>query len=277
MTFPWTDNTLNVSREGALAVAPYPAEIVSRKAEGAIRAGLLVERGTAYDQVKPIAALPAADPNAINATAMLSAVAAAHHGPATFDGVVGASRIHPPQRLSLTLNAHADWPDGMISVQGEGPGGEMLVEDVLIPAGGNIVLYTHGIFSLASDIWLPACGGVNGELLVGTEPTYYGVDPRGYPGIALYDRDGEPSATTTVTIDDEGDVSLLRKGWVWVIVEAAVVHGAPAYVRMVLAGSNVRGQWRGSPATGFCRVPGAQFITSQASVGGLATLEIGGR
>ena len=274
----WTNNTQVIAREGMVAEEPNPSDVHSFYSQGQIRVGLLVELGSDEDEdetVRAVQALPVADPNGIVATALASAATATLYDESNFDGVNTTERIHPPQRLSITLNASADWPDAAMSVRYENPAGYELVEDLLIPAGGNVVLYTHGICSVPKSVWFPICGGVGGEALVGWEPTVYGVDRRGFPGIAIYDRMREPSATTTVTVDDEETISVLKRGKIWVTVEADVKRGFPVYVRMVEVATDLRGQFRGSPATNFCRLPNAYFITG-ADADGLAIVELGG-
>lgn len=272
----WTDQTQFEAREGMLAERTNPMTIISKVAEGAIRAGLLIQRGTAGQQVSAVPILPAADPVSIALTPLASAAAPVEYGQAAFDGVAHGPRlIGLAQRLRFTFNASADWLASVAQVRGEGPGGAEFVEDILIPAGGNAVVDTQGVFSLPLGISFPAQGGVAGTVTVGTAPTAYIPDPRHYLGIAVYDRMAYPSTVATVTVDDDQPVSVLTKGRIWVRTEDTVVAGAPAYVRFVVAGLNVRGQFRGSPAANFARYPGATFVTPTTN--GLAILDLGGR
>lgn len=270
----WTDQTMTVAREGMIAEQTNPQVILSKIAEGDIRVGLLLETGTNANQISPLAVLPAADAVSVVLTPIASAAAAQEVGPAAFDGVAyGDGLIGLAQRLRFTFNASADWVASVMQVRGEGAGGAEYVEDILIPAGGGAVVDTQGVFSLVQTIAIPAQGGVAGTLTVGTAPTAYVPDPRAYIGVGVYDRMAYPSATATVTVDDEQPVAVMTKGRIWVRTEDTVVAGAPAYVRMVTAGAAVRGQWRGSPAANFARYPGAHFVT--ATSGGLAVLELG--
>jgi hypothetical protein len=88
----------------------------------------------------------------------------------------------------------------------------------------------------------------------------------------MYDPATEP-ASATEDVADEQDVNVLVKGTILVTVEAAVVAGDGAWVRVTESGSDLRGQFRGSYATGFARLEGASFKTSAAQ-DGLAVLEL---
>jgi len=276
----WTDNTFNVAYEGQVADAPSSLNALSKIAEGDIRVGLLLEQGTSHNQVAPLSALPVLDDDAITATPLASAAAAVEYDFGDFDGVVGANPMGVCQRYTLELNAHADWLDSVGQVIYEEPSGAEVAEDFLIPAGGGVTLTTDGIGRRFKLITLPAQGGTNGTVTIGTTPTAYGLNPDFFHAVGVYDRMATPSDTATVTVDDESKIAVLPKGRIWVISETAVtaaqvaLGGADAYVRMVTVGAAVRGQFRSSPAANFAKLPGAKLLTA-CDADGLSVLEIG--
>lgn len=275
----WTDNTFGVAFEGQL-VDTTPRTILSRISEGQIRVGLLLEQGTSHNQIKPVSALPAADTDSITLTPISCAAGQTTYGFGSFDGVVGSNPMGVCQQYTIALNNHADWLDSIGQVVYEEPSGAEVPEDILIPALGNVVLTTDGLGRRFKSITIPAGGGANRTVTIGTTPVNaYGLNRDFFLGVGVYDRMALPSATATVTIDDERPCSVLTKGRAWVISETAVtaaqiaLGGAPAYVRMVTAGADVRGQFRSSPAANFCRLPGARLITV-CGADGLTVLDL---
>lgn len=278
----WTDNTFNAAYEGQIVDAESAKNCLSKVAEGDIRVGLLLEQGTSHNQVAPLSALPVLDDDSITATPLASSAAAdgVEYGFASFDGAVGSNPMGVCQRYTIELNAHADWVDSVGSCVFEDPMGAEVVEDFLIPAGGDVILTTQGIGRRFKLIHIPQQGGANGTVTVGTTPTEYGLNPDFFRGVGVYDRMARPSDTTTVTIDDESMLSVLPRGRVWIISETAVtaaqvaLGGADAYVRVVLDGADVRGQFRSSPATNFAKLPNAKLLTV-CDADGLTVLELG--
>ena len=276
----WDDNTFNAAYEGQVADVESARYSISKVAEGDIRVGLLLEQGTSHNQIAPLSALPVLDDDSITATPLASAAVAAEYGFASFDGAVGSNPMGVCQRYTIELNNHADWLDSVGQVIYEEPSGAEVAEDFLIPAGGNTILTTDGIGRRFKLISIPAQGGVNGTITIGTTPTAYGLNPDFFRGVGIYDRMAMPSDTTTVTVDDESVISILPKGRIWVISETAVtaaqvaLGGADAYVRMVTAGADVRGQFRSSPAANFAKLPGAKLLTV-CDADGLTVLELG--
>lgn len=276
----WTDNTFNAAFEGQVYDAESAKNCISKIAEGAIRVGLLLEQGTLENQIKPLAALPVADDDSITATPLASAAVATEYTFASFDGVIGANPMGVCQRYTIELNAHANWIDSVGQAMFEEPSGAEVTEDFLIPAGGNIIITTQQVGRKFLGVAFPAQGGAAGTMTIGTTPTAYGLNPDFFRGVGVYDRMATPSDTVTVTVDDESLVSVLPKGRVWVISETAVtaaqvaLGGADAYVRMVAAGGDVRGQFRSTPAANFAKLPGAKLLTA-CDADGVTVLELG--
>lgn len=268
---------MTIARRGQLAQGGA-RDIVSARASAALTYGNLVMRGTGDRVVDPMSAIPVADVDAFIATPVATAATAQVFSGADFDGVVGAGIVPGySQRASFTLNNHADWDDSIMKVVYENAHGVEVVEDVVIPNGGNTTVYTTGSVSVLKYIELPAQTGTNGTMTAGQEPTqpYLGLDPRVFVGVAVYDPAKESYAGAT-EVAANGEVSVMRRGRIYVQVEAAVTDGMPAYVRVVESGADLRGQFRGTPATNFVRLPGAHFVTTQSAADGMAVLQLGG-
>jgi hypothetical protein len=235
----------------------------------------LAQKSTLDNTVKAVAALPAAAPTAIAVGPLTTTTAVQTFSLASLDGAFGDDPITVAQRISFVLNSHGDWDATWFDVVGYGSLGQQISEKVPIPNGGNATIYTLQAFKRVERVRLDAQTGTNGSFTVGTDPTVCIIDPDSFPGVVCYDPILEPyAAATEVPAYDQ--VSIMRKGRVYVAVEAAVVAGSPCFVRMVVSGTDLRGQFRGTPAANFFPMPFARFVTTQATAGALAVLEIGG-
>lgn len=280
-THKWTSTSASpaVLKEGQLACQPYhpPRSVV---AEGEIRAGLLVQRGTdPEDQVKAVAALAAADDDAIALHLASAAAPTWYTADADIDdGVIGKGEIFPASSLMFTFDASADWDATTGVVVGVDADGHYLEERIDIAT--STVYYTRGHFKRVLGVFFPTQTGAGGVCKVGVDATYgMSVSPKD-SGVAVYDRAREPSDTSTVTFDDNETLSVLQAGQIAVTVEHAVVPGDPVGVRFVLAGADVRGQFDVMPAQApgsktFALLTGARFLTTTAA-DGIAIVELGG-
>lgn len=280
-THKWTatDAAPDALKEGQLVCAPE--KVRSKIAEGAIRAGLLVSRGTSDDQVIPMAALPAADTDAI-ATLLASAASAVVFSDTDLDGAIGAGRIFPARGVSLTLNSHADWDATTAYVRGLDADGNRVTESFTIPDAGNATVDGNlGIaFSQVLSVHIPAQTGTNGTCDVGLVSDQSIELSTRDMGVAVYDRVREPSATSTVTFDDEETLSVLYSGDIAVIVETAVVPGDAVGIRVVESGADLRGQFAKMPAEdpaalAFAPLLGATFESTTA-IDGVAIVRLRG-
>jgi hypothetical protein len=124
----------------------------------------------------------------------------------------------------------------------------------------------------------PACVAATGTGTVGVSNDCVGLGKADYPGVVIYDPATESFAATT-EVDDEDQVSVLTHGKFWAVPEHAVSDGDDVYVRVVLAGLNVRGQFTGQdgaalPAT-YAHFSRARWRTA-TTAGGLAIIELRG-
>lgn len=289
----WTTNVglASDARLEGQVVACYADK--SAYAESAIRAGLVVERGTADDQVAPLSALPAAEADGILvgpfaptvAGQQLIDVAGAPGG--VLDGAAfGPRKTTPARTMTATFDAHANW--GIAALGGTWCqfsgmlNGELVVEDFFLPAGGGVTITSDHVFDTPLWLRVGACDAAGG----GSGTWGWSVDrvvlsPRDH-GIASYPVAIEPSATATVTYDANEPVQVLYDGIIAVVNEStaalAVVPGDPVAVRVVTAGADVRGQLTRatSPMNGnFALLEGAQWLTTTAA-GDIGLVRIGG-
>jgi hypothetical protein len=277
MTALSTSNARVIAREGMIDVS-YPNELRSAIASGAIKAGLLCEYASdsvLAPVVKAVAAVPATDANAIADTDidMAASEVIVDHGDC--DGVVGAGLINPCMRLSITLNNHADWDATIGKLVYETDDGSIVSEDLAIPNGGNTILYSSVPAARFIKFIVPAQTSANAKISeIGTVNTigFVGVDRRHYIGVPVYNPADEPNVATA-EYADKGSLTIMTKGRFWAVPEYACAPGMPVFVRMVLSGSDVRGQFTSVATDNFARLPNATW-ESTASADGLAVIEL---
>jgi hypothetical protein len=272
----FTNNTRTEAREGAIANSAGKV-IIPAVTNGAMKAGLLCELddvSSVGNIVKAIAAIPADDADSIVETPVASAASefTIDHGDA--DGAIGPGLIHPCQRISITLNSHADWDATTASLVYETAGGGVVVEDVAVPDGGNTVLYSKWGALRFIRMVFPAQSGTNGTVIIGTEneTAYIEFDRSRYIGVVVYDPAVEPYAAAT-EFADEAVVSVMTRGFFWAVSESAGNAGDAVFVRNTLSGSDVRGQFSADMADNFSRLRGATWYTDVAQ-DGLGVIEL---
>lgn len=135
---------------------------------GGVEFAYTAESGDAVGDVcDELVRLVNADPDAIIASGVATALTSQELGAADFDGVVGAGEISPPRNLTLTLNAHADWDATSIVVTGLDANGRVQTESFLVPNGGDTALVGTKVFSRVTGVAIPAQTGPGGTLLMG--------------------------------------------------------------------------------------------------------------
>jgi hypothetical protein len=104
-----------------------------------------------------------------------------------------------------------------------------------------------------------------------------GAIAAGLVGVALYDSTRMPYATdaSTKALYSGGDmVPILTRGGVWVWTEVATAVTDPVFVRVLLAGANVKGQFTNGATTNFIAAPAGWKWKTSTSGAGLIHLEI---
>ncbi len=278
-THKWTNTNASPAtlKEGQLVNRPYRAPD-SRRAEGAIRAGLVVEPGTdAREQVKALAALPGADDDSI-ALHLASAAAPTWYAGADIDGAIGKGKIFPASVVTITCDASGDWDPTTAKVVGLDADGEEIEDTIAIAT--STTGYSSRCFSQVLRVFFPTQTGAGGVAKVGTDPTYgMAVSPKDV-GIAIYDRAYEQGSTAAVTYADKARIAVLHAGQIAAVTEDAVVVGDKVGVRMVLAGADVRGQLSKMPSQlpgscTFALLTGARWKRAAAG-DATSVVEIGG-
>ena len=274
-------------REGAIAESDYDAE--SFAAEGNIKFGLLVGFGTdPRRQVVPMAAMPAADVDAIMTAAQFASnVAGASYSTAAhFDGATGHDRISPAMTATVTFAAANinDWNtasgEQLVEIYGLDEDGNPIKDSISRPNGAATATYTTAAaFSAITRVDVTACTGAGGTGTVGFDPAgRVALGRSDYPGVVIYDPASEPFAVAT-EVEDEDRVSVLSAGKFWAVCEHAVSVGDDVYVRIAAAALDVRGQFTGQdgaavPAT-YAHLSNARW-RSAAAAAGLAIVELKG-
>ena len=273
-------------REGQIVRGVIAEKILSRAAGGDIAFGKLVKWGTDPNRlVIELPVLPAADVDAIATAAVIASAIAAQSIPASlFDGIVGHDRIAPCRTVSVTFDASADWdtPSGecRVDIYGYDASGAEIHDQVARPNLGAVVYTasTRMAFAGVTRIDIEACNGAGGTATVGVSNDLVELSPLDYPGVALFQLMKEPN-TAIYEIAQYDSVDVLQEGVVAVKVEHAVSVGDGAWVRILAAGADLRGQFTGQDGadtpTTYARLAGARFMSS-AAIDGMAELEIGG-
>lgn len=259
-----------IGRAGMIADGAIMQDVISTAAEGTVALGCAVLKGTNPRQGAPVAAV-ALDVDSVLASGGASAATAQTITSASFNGAIGAGRIVPAQQVTLTLNSHTDWDATVMTVRGEDCDGNVLVEDVLIPNGGNATITTIGAFGRVASVYIPAQTGTNGTYTIGTAPTKAEFSRRDILGLSVWQSAHEPYTSDSYVDNDE--MPVLRKGRCYVVVEDAVVNGDSVYVRIVTSGGDVPGQLGGEPSASFALIRDA-FYRSTAAIDGVAVVEL---
>jgi hypothetical protein len=235
----------------------------------AITAGLVVLKGTADGQARPILATDelTADTDAI-LTVQPSATTKQTIVAASLDGAVGDDAFWPPRNATATFNNHGDWNDTDLIIRGLGAFGEPAVDVLKVPEGGNATVTGTVIFSQITQVEIPPGTSTNGTVDVGLGVAMGPLDRR-VLGVAIYDAAKAPGAYA-----DEEAVPVLRRGRIYVTAEAAVAKGDPVYVRVVAGVGETRGRVRATPDSTDCALlRGARFV-STTTAEGLAVVEL---
>jgi len=271
--------------EGMLRKGPYPHDIISRVCEGDLAAGRLLVWGTdPATQVAEMAALPAADVDAIATAAVVIAAAAAQTIAAgDFDGAIGADRISPARVPSISFDASTDWDIAAgitVTWYGRDAGGANCSCSVNKATGsGALALYGDVPMSAIDHVDISAgSAATGGAATLGVANDRVELSPNEYPGVALYRGIKEPNTAVRNYADEEA-VDLLVKGDFVAIPEHAVSAGDDVYVRVLAAGTDLRGQFTGmdgamTPAS-YARLIGAKW-RSPAAADGLAIIRLTG-
>jgi hypothetical protein len=246
-------------------VTEFPYKERSYSAEGALKNGCLLVRGTNEDQARHPPALPADDPDGIMETVASAATDQTFAG-SDFDGDIGEGRITPPRAVTLTFGgtvAHFGVID--VLVKGENANGDPLTAVVHFDGATGGTYATQAAFSRVESVFVPAGTDVSGTLTVGVSDDIVEYGVLDVVGICRYIPTKEPAETSGYDHDDEDRITSVHDGRICCNVELTadvnVVAGDPVYVRVVEVGSDIRGQLTGKQLTGgnFARLLNATW------------------
>ncbi|MCK4717648.1 MAG: hypothetical protein KAT70_03175 [Thermoplasmata archaeon] len=233
-----------IARAGMLADSRLLKHTASRLASGPIKAGMGVFRvpgfgspgthgadpGQVYQNPTPAVAL---DVDAIIAT-IATTTGIQTLVAADADGVVGVAEMYPARRVTLTVDAHADWDPTTGVLTYVNQEGIMVTEDLAIAS--SAALTTVGYVRQFVSFVIPAQTGTGGTATMGVAVLDSGITLADFEGVALYDASVEPYLTTPAASAAEfgdGDaIPVLVRGAVWVATEDACSAGQPVYLRI---------------------------------------------
>jgi len=260
---------------------------ISRACEGALSCGNVVKFGTSpRKEVIECPTLPVADVDAIMTAAALSASTTAQALDGTnLDGGTGRDRITPCRSVTVTFAASDinDWNtvsgECVIDVYGIDARGSQIQDQIRRPNDATTATYeTRLAYASVSKVDIPKCVGSNGLATMGVNNSVVELSRADYPGVAIYNPYKE-SASTTREFAQYDAVEVMTKGDIAVEVEHAVSVGDQAFVRVLLSGTDLCGQFAGQDALDdpgtYARLEGAHYIKA-AAADAVAIVRIGG-
>ncbi len=194
-------------------------------------------------------------------------------------GVVGAYKLTPARKLTVTFNSSTDWDPTVAVLRGLNQNGVPVQENIAVAT--STVATTTNVYSQFLSLDVPAQTGTGGSAVIGaaavsagalTLADCYGVvirqpiktmvnDSNLYVGPNQAGMPGYPTGTLAHYVD--GDlVPCAQEGSIGVFTEEAVADQDPVYVRIAAgAGGTVLGAFRNDAEGGNCiLVPNARFI-----------------
>lgn len=216
----------------------------------------------------------AADVDAIHGATATTAGAGVTVLAANANGVIGASDIQPPRKLTAVLNSNANWDAGTLTYTYVNDDGDVIADVLAVPDGGNVTLTTTGnagrfisaVFNAAS------ASGTGGSFTLGVAAVDTSITAADYLGVALYDAATVESSRPLNTLGeylDGATVGVLRVGAVWVDTEDACLEGTAVYVRIASgAGGSQLGAFRSDADTASAvLVPNARWGRNSLAAG----------
>ena len=275
-----------VGREGVQADSRTLKHIVSRCANGIIKAGKGVFSSTGFGQPgsnkrDPGSIYQNPTPGAAAlATALLTggASSASIQTITSFNGTNAAADMTPARKVTMVLSSHANWDATVAVLTGVNHLGLTVSENLTIPDAGNVTLTTTGYFKRLTSLVIPAQSGAAGTFTLGVSILDSSVTLADFVGFALYDAAQTavviPNTAGTAEYQDTDTVSVLVKGALWVVTEDACVAGGDVYVRTGAGTFSQLGAVRSdSDSSSAIQITGARFGRDSA-IGALNIIEL---
>lgn len=203
------------------------------------------------------------------------------------NGVVGATEIFPPRKVTVTLNNHANWDaatGGIVVTYVDGFTGLTVVESLDVPDAGNTTLTTAGYARSVTSVRQTdaAASGTSGSFTVGIAALDSSIVASDFAGIVMLDTATVEStypnagvATTDALFLDGATVTVRRVGSVWVVTEDACSEGGAVYCRIASGAGSQLGAFRSDADTAAAiLIPGARYECN-SGVGGLNKVYLG--
>lgn len=225
---------------------PHDIGSVSVDASTPVPPGVLIMRTANGDYAADVPpALPAADPDSIK-TNIASSGSQQVLGTGDFNGAIGAGKILPAAKVTLTLSNHANWLATTAVLTGLDENGLPVSENLSIPANGNTTLTSTRYYSRVTGLTIPAQGGTSGTATLGTAASIT-LDGGDVLGVSLREHHARvtPSESDNELWDDGVEMPVLRHGRVYVRMENAFRAMECPMVRVVAGVGEQRGSFRG--------------------------------
>ncbi len=238
----------DIAKEGQIADSRIMKHIVSRLAEGTLKAGVGCFRaptsgdafsnyggdpGAVWQTPSPAAVVSV---NAILASGGVSSGSIQSVSGTALNGATGTSKMYPPRKVSFVFSSHANWDATNITVTGE-LDGVTVTDTIAIPDAGNATVNGTQLFDKVTSWSIPAQSGASGTYTVGVTVLDGTVDLTDFAGIVVFDPalvpDTIPSQDQTAEYHDKDVASVMYKGSIWVLCENAFAQGAAVYVRTI--------------------------------------------
>lgn len=277
MIFPQTDysDIPSIGLEGGRVEYDGASRPRSGLAEGAIRYGVPVVRGTATRGVRALATtdILAADADAWVTAAGSGALGAGAiiiqaGGAIGFDGVQGETPLVISRRGVLVTNAHADWDAGSdMTLQYVSDNGAIVIDTFDKADATAETFRTSQPMLQPIRLDIGAGSGANRTITLGWEASPTSIGSIHALGIAYRD-ETVIQATTPVGYNDGDTVTYTEDGGeVLVLVEDAVVEGQQVFIRLnTPAGAEYVGQARNDMDVADCfALYGAKYRATGAA------------
>lgn len=239
---------------GQLADGPHDIGSVCCDESAGIPPGLLVVRTSGGDLAAGLPAYPTLDADGIYTSHAASSSGAQNLTAADWDGVLAGTKFAVPQRLTVTLNNHANWDATTGSITFLDQDGVPVTESLAIPDGGNVTLTTTAFASAPpSAVSIPQQAGTAATYQIGVNAQttldgghVLGVSVREHKGLVV------PGFNDNEVWEEGVEFGALRDGKVYVQMESAFRAGDHPWVRLTAGVDEQKGAFRGDADSTDC-------------------------
>lgn len=238
--------------------------------------GLLVIRTANGDSAGGPPVTPVADPNGIYTSHAASAGGAQNLTDADWDGVLAGTVFHPPVKLTVTLNSHANWDATTGSITYPDENGISVTESLSFPDAGNATLTPSGYASgPPTAVTIPQQAGTAATYEIGVSATAT-LEGGDVLGVSVREHKGRvvPVFEDNEVWDDGAEFGAVRQGRIYVQMENAFTAGHHPYVRLVAGVGEVLGAFRDGADSTDCVVARRIRIMNSGDAGEYAVIDV---